>query len=450
MSLQTPPQRHPSPEPLLRSPEELDDPDVSAEPVFRVATARVAWANYRLLRQDFPQLRGKALVAPHPELRELPTRRRPAACRRLIDDWLLCNAAVVSRGQLEAEGVNTPIEVHGEPVEAYRPPRYGRAVVVSLANNRGALPGALEPAWDDEPDGLLDVKGAGVAPGVRATTDVHGTGLMELGEALSDLVFQEAVEAVFRHARTLFTGVPVYAVLDLGFDLRKPGGEEVPAGLQVRRSHRRPRGGAELPPSGSDGQFVKFEIEMLLRQYGITSSNVASLMTIERRDDGRLEIFYGGHPVDKGYWRNKRQEEEFLAAIGADGPARFEGVNVQLTREIKRHPSRAQLVDFGSYGVHERFEHPVLSLVCDRLMRWGRAIGPENPHFPVPHEDFRLPMEHWGWRPLRALAAELAAEVRAGRLAPNQLRARLNNLLLTATERLERRPAPPAAMNGEA
>ena len=55
--------------------------------------------------------------------------------------------------------------------------------------------------------------------------------------------------------------------------------------------------------------------------------------------------------------------------------ARFDGLNVQLTREIATRDARAQLVDFGHFQVHRRFENPLASLAYKRLLRFGLPTG---------------------------------------------------------------------------
>ncbi len=176
-------------------------------------TARVVFANYALIRHDFPALRGASTTA--------------------IDAWLVEHGAVISVGQA--------------------PPMYGRAVVMPV------------------PGGLLDVKGAGVETGVTPTRNWHQNGLLMLGAGIGSAGFQDLIHNVFRDARSELWCVPEYAILDLGFDVRLMDGGTEPACILLRRAHRRQRGGGDLPDAGSVEEQVKLEIELLLRQYGITS-----------------------------------------------------------------------------------------------------------------------------------------------------------------------------------
>ncbi len=162
-----------SPPAVPRNVFDLEDPHIRPESMLRVEGSRVVFADYALLRSDFPQLRGAT----------------PAA----IDHWLLHNAAVVSEPQAKQSTVNSPIRIGDGRVTAFRPPLYGRAVVVAV---------------DDWPEGLLDVKGCGVAPGMRPVNLAHANGLLALGEALANMAFREVMERIFRRARTGFATVP--------------------------------------------------------------------------------------------------------------------------------------------------------------------------------------------------------------------------------------------------
>lgn len=345
-----------APVPLPRTVFDLADPSIRPELALRVSGARVVFADYALLRRDFPQLEWAS---------------RPA-----IDDWLLRNAAVVSAPQAAQEIVNTKIATTGETVTAFRPPLYGRAVVTAA-----------------EGGGLLDVKGAGVAPGLVPRNLSHANGLLAHGEALANIAIREVMERIFRRANTGFSTVPEYAVIDLGFDVRDLFGAATPACTQVRRAHRRPPGGVELPLAGSPEQQVKFEIELLLRHYGMTSCSPATSFILDD-SSGKLTLQYAGKPMPP------HSDEQMIAIRKLTkyegGKLTIEGVNVQLTRESAVRPSRATVIDFGHYSVRERFDLPVVSLVRDRLIRWGGALRPGDAGFPQPSAKLRLPLASWG------------------------------------------------------
>ena len=395
------------PIPIPRTVFDLADPSIRPEFVLRVAGARVVFADYDLLRNDFPQL--------------------AAASRGAIDEWLLRNAAVTSAPQAAQETVNTKIATTGETVPAFRPPLYGRAVVT-----------------DAEGGGLLDVKGAGVAPGLAPLNRSHANGLLALGEALANVAFREVMERIFRRANAGFSTVPEYAVIDLGFDVRDLFGPATPACVQVRRAHRRPVGGVELPLAGSPEQHVKLEIELLLRHYGMTSCSPATSFVLDD-SSGKLTMHYAEKPMPP-------HSDEQMVSIRKltryeGGRLTLEGVNVQLTRESEIRPSRATVIDFGHYSVRDRFELPVVSLVRDRLIRWGGALRPGDAAFPQPSPKLRLPLEAWGtpekpdpryavpgrpdliWPMPFVLGFELAHEFREGTISGDGVRARLDTLL---------------------
>lgn len=399
-----------------RTLEDLADPGVSVEPVLRVEGARVVLANYELLQEDFPELRGLS--------------------RKIIDQWLIRNAALVSRVQAAQSEVNSTIATNGTST-AYRPPLYGRALVVPVEGAHG----------------LLDLKGTGVAPGRKATPAAHSNGLLSLGEALANVALRELIELIFRSAPTQFRTVPEYGVLDLGYDVCGLIGVPTPAGMQVRRAHCRPVGGVELPLAGSPEQQVKLEIELLLRHYGVTSTSPATSFVIDDKN-GDVEITYAGKPIPQ---HPDEQIANFLRLAGyQSGTMILEGVNVQLTRDSAIRPSRATVIDFGHYSVRDRFEHTLVSLVRDRSMRWGGAIQPDAPHFVQPHSLLRTDVEEWGtpdecdlrfavphhpeliWPAPFVVGFELAHAFRDGSIDTRGVRARLDAMIAAVVRRWER------------
>lgn len=441
------------PGPLLRHIDELDDPGVASEEALRLADARVLFADHALLQHDFPQLRPEALVQRHPWLAGLSEHDRHREAGKLIEQWLLRNAGFISANQVKQARVNTPIRTTGERVTAYRPPRYGRSIVVSVHGNHSLLP--PDSPWLDEPDGLLDLKGAGVSPQAVPRQQSHSNGLFYLGRALADLVFQWVIDEVFRRAVPYFWTVPVYGVLDLGFDVKRrdvPGATPTtPAGMLIRRAHRRFPGGVELPRSGSDQERLMFQIEMLLRHYGITSSNDGTWLELAM-DDGRLKVSYGGEPATD---LSERQLEVIrrLSRIGTS-PLVFEGINIQMVRDYSYTPQHAQLFDFGQYRIRPSFDNPVMSLVRNRVLRWGSAMWPGDPHFVQPHPDLAISYERWGriddWKeiepienipfgeidstPIMAMAYNLTRRYRAGKLSGQEVRSELEALVSAMTE----------------
>ncbi len=164
---------------------------------------------------------------------------------------------------------------------------------------------------------------------------------------------------------------------------------------------------------------------------------------------GNLEITYADKPLPK---HTEEQIAKFRAMARYEGGRSvIEGVNVQLTRESGVKPSHARVIDFGHYSVRERFEHPVVSLVRNRLMRWGGAIFPGDDFFLQPKPALRLPIEAWGtpdrpdpryavpghpdliWPSPFIIGFELAHGFRAGTIDGAAVRARLDEMLDEAT-----------------
>lgn len=386
-----------------------------SEHAVRLARPKLIFADHELIQHDFPQLRDERVVDEQPALRALPPERRGRAIRSYINNWVLGNAAWISRAQLAAAEsshapVSSPPEVMKESQAVHRPARYGRAFVTRAAG-RGAEEGA----------GLLDLKGVGVGEGSTPDRALHGNGLMQLGEALRDTAMQWLVEAVLVHAGSTLETVPLYALIDPGFDVVTTDGRRVPAGVQVRRAHRRALGGIELPQPGSDEEFIKFEVEMLLRHYGVTSCNNGTLLLVEDLGD-RLQIRYGEHPPSPPERFSTSEMEIMRRLCGLEEPRRgasrrFDCVNVQLAREVALDPSRAQLVDFGSYGTKSRFSDPVLNPVSGRPLRWGGFLSPSASLFPQP--DPSLSVEFDGMS--HSAPWDLARRYREGELTAAQL-----------------------------
>ncbi len=436
--------------PLVRRPEDLDDGGLRREEFHPVSGARVVLADYDLLQSDFPQLRAAAVVEDHPEIAALEGAARERAIREVLDGWLIRHAALVSCRQAEQSVVNTPISIGGATVSACRPTRYGRALVVPVAARSNGSPPAAGAGADA---GLLDVKGTGVGPNATPSfVNVHTNGLHFLGCAFMDLVSQWVVDEIFRAAAPRLFTVPTYAVLDAGFDIRWRTDPRLttPAGIQVRRAHPRPPESYELPALGSPLQREYFEIEMLVRHYGVTSTTPGT--TLELCEvDGRLEVRYGGdletHLDDEQLGRLSR-----LARMSGQ-PQRFEGINIQIARRPAHDPHALQLVDFGHFKYHRRFEHPVLSLVSDELMQWGGATWPDDPAFVQPDPELCVPApfleRRASWEEIEAgdclpfpngselevTSFALASRFRRGEIDGEQVRARLASFVEQAARR---------------
>ncbi len=418
--------------PLLTTIDQLEDPGCSPEEVLHLSNARVVLADYPILQHDFPQLGDEALFGAHPELARLEESKRRPALGRIIDGWLLRHFALVSQAQAAQSVVNTPIPVSRQRRPAHRPTRYGRSLVAPLGSKALA---SIPDGADLGPMGarLVDVKGAGVAPGRIPSVQLHCSGLMQLGEALQDTVVQWAIEAVFRHSGSGFAALPLYAVLDPGFDVFTADGRAVPAGMQLRRAHRRPVAGEELPHPGSPEELLKAEAEMLLRHYGITSCNVGTEIELSQKE-ADLTLRYGGRDLELS-----REGQDWIRRILGrtadwEGSDHFEGINIQFARDVGAEAPRAQLVDFGHYSFRDRFHTAVVNLVRGWPFRWGGTIDASHPLFAQPIEELRVPGELWKG----STSWDLAEDLRRGDCQRGELTRRVQSFLGETAKRWKR------------
>ena len=323
-----------------KSVNELDEPLGEWETARREISASLLWTNHNLLAQDFPDLRIEQ-----------------------SQEFVLSNAAVVSESLTRPNQVVSFVP-YGDSVEVFRPPRYGRSLVIEFAR----------PSQDDSLQlfrGIFDVKGVG--PKSEPILRNHATGILPLPLAIEELVNQRIVEGVMEALNYDVSGVPVYGIIDLGFEgwipeIRRP----LPCAALVRQGHRRPVGGIDLPAFNSNAHHAQLQLELVLRRFGISSVTPMTTFQIERGADGRVSSLYGGHPVDG---LGEDETELVLRKIGKSLSCGqrivFGGINVQLTRHVDLNPIRCQLVDFGHYcEVDSRIDR-LLCMVADRPLNWG-------------------------------------------------------------------------------
>ncbi|MCB9232387.1 MAG: hypothetical protein H6581_12030 [Bacteroidia bacterium] len=373
--------------------EELDHANFHTETAVFTTGAEVILADHALLQHDFPCLSDERLEMRHPELKVLEGEVRKMVIRQRIEEWLLRQCCFVSENQASQARVNTKIPVSGEQVPVYRPLLYGRATIISLKHNRDALGWPADPGFEDE-DGLLDVKGTGLAPGIEPRYYNHGNGLLSLEEAFREYLNQQLTQAIFRHSTSKFETLPTYAVIRLPFDLQVVDETNMgPAALLVRRAHQRPLNPGGLPVYQTDMQLVQLEAELLLRHYGVTSCNYVTGVKVSKHD-GVFQVRYGEHEV-RHLNEDQMKNLEEVSQI-KDKSLYFEGVNIQHTRDFTLNPPHLTIIDFGSFEVRDRFTDPILSLVSDRLLHWGGSIWPHFPNYPQPVDSIRVPFDIWG------------------------------------------------------
>lgn len=376
--------------PILTSVEDLEQDKVIPETVIRVKGARVVYANYDLLKHDFPQLQDHIIEKEFPGFKLLKGIAKQKAVCNKIDEWLIRNTAFISQSQAQQSVVNTAISTGKETVKAFRPPGYGRALVFSIEENNAGLLLSKHKKKSAFENRLIDVKGTGVAPDVKPVNELHGNGIYQLGYAFVELVTRELLQRIFRHSKTVIQTLPVYGIIDLGFDELDNLKCKRPAALLVRRAHRRPKDSGGLFAYDSTGQHVQLEIEKLLRRYGITSVNNVTTIKVWK-ENGQLQIQYDDQKIDFFNKKEKAEIERVSHYKDGMGLISFDGINIQHTREMSLNPTHATLVDFQTYTVKKTFDDPLLSLVSDKLLRWGGSIWPDYEDFVKPIPELQIP-----------------------------------------------------------
>ena len=202
-------------------------PESFRKPVRALTKARVALADYALIRKDFPQLADLSDAA--------------------IDQWLLSQAGYISVPQTRQSTVNTPIPSHESETQSYRPTDYGRALIFE----------AKSPTTG-EVIGLIDSKGAGAEnPQQRH----HANGLATLGECLREFILENGIREALRDAGIATSTVGSYAVIDAGFEMIHSDGSSSRAGLYLRQGHTR-NTTTQMPVSAG-------QLETVFKAYGI-------------------------------------------------------------------------------------------------------------------------------------------------------------------------------------
>ena len=352
---------------------ELEEPLISRETAFRLKNASVIWADYELILRDFPYFR--TLAGQCGGRKDLESS---------IDSWLVRHGAVISNNQQDANDVNDQVDVLESPLIAYRPPRYGRALIVEVRADSYSLTGFDDQALYEA--GLLDVKGSGVDPNQLPRRAHDGSGLIHLPDALSELIMYKIINAIFDLLGVDVRGVGIYALFDLGFWYRLPHGALVPAGSLVRQAHRRFAGNIDVPVKGSIHQRTKLQIELILRQFGLTSAGLSTQLQFAR-NNREISTSYGGQTLPHV---STEQAKILLDGIGISAPCEFDCINVQMTRDVATSPLRARLFDFGQYEYRPSFDFSLLSLVSDRAVNWGGALLKTDPSWIQPSKIFAL------------------------------------------------------------
>jgi hypothetical protein len=432
----------------VRSIEELAEPETRREKVLPLNSASVQWADYGALIEDFPELRSM-LRAPSSNAKvPLPS---DVDQFKNIDAWLLKHAAIISEAQARPNEVNEPIPPTRERRIAYRPPRYGRALIVPIHGYSGTAGSETKNApLRNGTAGLLDIKGCGVAPGQFPRCERDSNGLLTTAEAFKELATQRIIETLMAQLKVDVTGVPVYAILDLGFRCRIPGSRFIPAGAIVRRAHKRQPENNDLPYRGNVHHQVTLQIELLLRLFGITSSSSSTCLRIWA--DGDTPLYsYGGYPGNPEVTADHLTR--LLASVRARAPVVFDCINVQLCRDARIKPLTATLFDFDQYEFRASFENNLLSLVRNRPINWGACFWRRDKEWIQPKR-YAVNMQRVGPRKLprdlkawtgasdktlevsgpALLGLTLSRDIADGRATRSEIAARMNELVAAAVQ----------------
>jgi uncharacterized protein YeeX (DUF496 family) len=221
--------------------------DRSIQKHYFLPAATVAYANYQLLRQDFPKL--------------------TQLSDEEIDHWILDNFAYISESELQLRGLRiSDFEVDMSKFKDWlQPGSYNRAAIA-------------QAKLGEENIGLIDLKGSGhkqisivrtliqdfkkimaIKNDIKRQSEFnkfktrdHNDGVASLGEIFSEITRQMAVQESFdiynAKMGTDFETVEAYFAIDAHFDILKPG-EQIPAGIIGRQAHWRGNSALQAPLS---------------------------------------------------------------------------------------------------------------------------------------------------------------------------------------------------------
>lgn len=317
---------------------------LSSEIMVAVKTAKVLYANYQLLLNDFEDHISNSI--------SIDTTQELTDEEKLkTDAWLIKNLAFISKPQAFQTAVNTKVSVLNEEREAFRPPRYGRAAVMPVNT------------FDDQDKlALFDVKGCGVLgapPFLVKPVLPYANGLLTFEEAAYEVVYAQLVNLCLRHSNVNAFPLPNYAIIDLGFFA--VFGDEKPrqkAVLLVRRANRRPAFQSGFADPGSDIAQRLLEVEMNLRKYGISSSSCGAIRFHIESENDNFSISRDGKKLNIDPEALKHIKDSFYLKKSSNV---IDGVNIQTDDHILNENQYFQIIDFGRYRMMNAFQNTVFS-----------------------------------------------------------------------------------------
>ncbi|MDQ1159613.1 hypothetical protein QE385_004010 [Sphingomonas sp. SORGH_AS 950] len=390
------------PGPIIDDISQVSSAEIGQETAAHVKGAKVVCANYRAIVHDFPHFFG-ASADPADKFagcKSCEAIGKP--CPAAINQWLVRNAAFVSLPQSRGNGVNTRIDLDGVTRVAYRPPAYGRALIVPVDGHYAA--GSAK---------FLDLKGAGVQLGETPSHEAYKNGLEYLGFAIADFLYGWLIDTLFARSYPGYHIVPVYAVLDLGFDIVGGWHGTSPAGMHVRRAHARPIPSESLPKAGSELEKLDLHIELLLRSFGLSTTGSGTSFRLANLDiAGDDTLTYKSMPVAPLIEPERVMVTRIAEAIRASGGDCLEITNVQMTSGGSWSQKAAQIYDFGQVRAERWFPNPIANAVRNTPLNVGRVMSPADVTFVQPHPAIAVDADLGNRRSVDALGFHAATSFR--------------------------------------
>lgn len=280
--------------------------------------------------------------------------------------WLSVVGGVLSVNQLqnmEMNGKTIDLDKYTN-LKAIRPPKYGRAAVLSTLD----FPHLNIPL--SEGDGLLDVKGCGIAEGRIPSTELkNSNGLLLLDEAIREFLLFYILDGLPGQQNIKpFKVLEYLGVVDLGIRVKIPDLPAIPVCTLIRAPHFRDPENNDRPLTRSKMLSRKVEIEKYLQRYGISSST-----------DG-YKIWRDGESIrlkhDKTtYDLSKEELEKFISKRNLKLPYEAGTINVQLCDCLEWSDESCALVDLSHYHCLDSSMHETsVALARDGENDWGMEM----------------------------------------------------------------------------
>jgi hypothetical protein len=282
---------------LIVQPSKPPNPNLREEHVMKkepvnYVEGRVVVADYSQIKKDFSNVyfKGSPLATTSNEI---------------INEWLIYNACILTSRNIASslyvpepttdEVLRPTIVSHKRPL-AYRPPNYGRAVVIDVTGEYTNKMGTSEDLSTIK--GLIDIKGVGMNPVWKYNRKTrlykkmdrgpkphaYQTGTMSLKNAVYEFFIEQIVRIILTHSKyMIMNGVDTirsYAVIDLGLYV-KESDEVYRAGLYLRQPHVR--------SLNEQGEIVNLQTSKKIQSefawYGISTFHYENI-----RDKRTLEV----------------------------------------------------------------------------------------------------------------------------------------------------------------